>query len=505
MRSSAAAGLSLHAARCACLVAVSAGLLSCTLGPKYRRPDQAVPAHWSDAGQRAFDQALPSRVTAAGTDADAWWRVFGDATLDQLVKAARQENLDVRQAGLRIAESRAQREVVAAGLYPSAGGTAGALRARTSPNGITKALSGGAPASGGGSAPPSTFNLFQLGFDSTWELDLFGKTRRSVEAADAAVRSSEAAHADALVSMTAEIARTYFALRGLQRRRDIAIEDLHTEERLDALVTSRNRSGLAPDSDVAAQQVQVAAARASLPQLDQGIAQNLNRLALLLAQPPGAVSDKMQAAPLPPLPPAVPVGLPGDLLRRRSDVREREADLAASVAQVGVARASFFPSVTLGLLGGLQSTTTSQLFDWSSRFLFGGGQVSVPIFSGGKLRAQLKLADLKSQEAALAYREAVLSAFHDVDNALIAYAGDQRRAADIETQLAGAKRSRDLAEARFRSGLAAYITVLDAQRQALLAEQDLADATVAAATDLVAVFKALGGGWEAGAADPKSQ
>jgi NodT family efflux transporter outer membrane factor (OMF) lipoprotein len=465
-----------------------------------------VPAQWSDAGERASDQALASRVTAASADADAWWRVFGDATLDQLVTVARQENLDVRQAALRIAESRAQRDVVAAGLYPNLSGTTDALRARTSPNGVTKALSGGSSAGGGsGSMPPSTFNLFQIGFDSTWELDLFGKTRRSVEAADATVRSSEAAHADVLVSMTAEIARTYFALRGLQRRRDIAIQDIDTEERLGALVDSRNRSGLAPDSDVAAQKVQVAAARANLPQLDRGIAQNLNRLALLLARPPGAVSDTVQAAPLPPLPPAVPVGLPGDLLRRRPDVREREADLAAAVARVGVARASFFPTVTLGLTGGLQSTSTAQLFDWSSRFLFGGGQVSVPIFSGGKLRAQLKFADLKSQEAALAYRETVLGAFHDVDNALIAYAEDQRRAADIETQLAGAKRSRDLAEARFRSGLAAYITVLDAQRQALLAEQSLADATVAAATDLVALFKALGGGWEASAANSRSR
>jgi NodT family efflux transporter outer membrane factor (OMF) lipoprotein len=203
-------------------------------------------------------------------------------------------------------------------------------------------------------------------------------------------------------------------------------------------------------------------------------------------------------APLPPLPPAVPAGLPGELLRRRPDIRQREADLAAATARVGVARAAFFPTVTLGITGGLQSTTMAQLLDWSSRFLIGGGQVSLPIFSGGKLRAQLKLADLQSQEAALVYRETVLSAFHEVDNALIAYASDQQRAADVGAQLSGANRSRDLAEARYRSGLAAYISVLDAQRQALQAEQDLANATVTSSIDLVALFKALGGGWQEG-------
>jgi NodT family efflux transporter outer membrane factor (OMF) lipoprotein len=490
------------------------GLVSCTLGPDYHRPDIPVPPKWSAAGQQAFKPDLPSKATPDEPAPDTWWAVFDDPTLNHLVDVARQENLDLKQATLRIAESRAQRDVTAAALYPTASASGDALRGRTSPNGITKALSGGSSSSGKSgaassgaagaaqsSAPPSTFNLFQVGFDSTWELDLFGKTRRSVEAADDAVRSSQAARAAIEVSMTAEIARTYFALRGQQQRHNIALEDIKTQERLHALVRSRNHSGLAPDSDVAAQQVQVSASRANLPQLDQGIAQDLNQLSLLLALPPGAVSSMVNDAPLPPPPPTIPVGMQGDLLRRRPDIRQREADLAAATARIGVARASFFPTVTLGLTGGLQSTTSSQLFDWSSRFLFGGGQVSVPIFAGGKLRAQLKLADLQSQEAALAYRETVLTAFHDVDNALIAYASDQRRAADVTAQLAGARRNKDLAEARYRSGLAAYITVLDAQRQALQAEQSLADATVTVATDLVALFKALGGGWESDGAN----
>jgi outer membrane protein, multidrug efflux system len=472
-----------------CLV----GLAACTLGPNYQRPDVAAPPQWSAEAQQSYGADLPSRVTTDPADITAWWKTFGDARLDQLIQTAREQNLGLQQAALRIAESRAQRDTSAAALYPKASGSGDAIRARTSPNGISKALSGNQPS--GGTPPPSTFNLFQVGFDASWELDLFGKTRRSVEAADAEVRSSQSAQADALISMTAEIVRVYFTLRGDQRRRDIALADVRTEERLQTLIASRNRSGLAPESDVAAQEVEVATARASLPQLNESIAQNVNRLSLLLALPPGSSLDLRATAPLPALPQVVPAGLPADIIRRRPDVRQREAELAAATARIGVARAAFFPSVTLGLTGGQQSTLASQLLDWSSRFLIGGGQVSVPIFSGGKLKAQLRLADLKSQEAALAYREAVLTAFHEVDNALIAYVADQQRAADVHQQLRGALRSRDLAEERYQTGLAAYITVLDAQRKANQAEENLAEVTVLTAVDLVALFKALGGGW----------
>jgi multidrug efflux system outer membrane protein len=474
-------------------------LTACKVGPNYRRPELDVPDHWSADGQSAFESSIPSRAVADATSGDAWWRVFGDATLDRLVDSAARQNLDVAQAELRIAESRAQRDVAAGPLFPTVNGTGFAARTRLSDNGIGTAFSGNSSGAGSGSTSgmPSWLNFFQAGFDATWELDLFGRVRRSVDAADAEVRSAEAARAAALVSLSAEIARVYFNLLGYQRQLNIALQEIKTQERRQELVTSRNRSGLAPDSDVAAQRTQLSADRATIPQFEQGIAQSKNRLALLLALPPGAVTATGHSD-LPPLPPEVPVGLPGDLLRRRPDIRERESELAAATARVGVAKATLFPRVTLGAGAGFQSTASSTLFDWASRFFAGGGEVSLPIFSGGKLTGQVRIANLQQQEALLSYRQVVLNAFHEVDDALIAYAADQRRASAVQQQLEGARRSRELAAARYRDGLSAYIEVLDADRQAHEAEQDLAQADVAAAADLIALFKALGGGWNDG-------
>jgi multidrug efflux system outer membrane protein len=471
---------------------------SCTLGPDYTRPPVATPASWSSAAAASTQDALPSRVTASASDGDSWWTVFDDPVLTHLIETAARQNLDIQQAVLRIAAARAQRDATASALYPNVDGSGIAGRARMSQNGITQALSGGQAASAAdqSAAPPSSFNLFQAGFDATWELDLFGKVRRNVQAADAEVRSAEAANRDSLVSLSAEIARTYTALRGSQAQRDIALADVHAQEHLVKLVASRNRVGLAASSDVATQLVQVSAARASVPQSEQAIALNMNRLALLLALPPGAVSGMMGESSIPALPPEVPVGLPADLLRRRPDIREREADLQAATARIGVAKAALFPSIKLGLTGGLQSTTMSELLDWSSRFMIGGAQVSIPLFSGGKLRAQVRIADLAEKQAVLAYRESVLNAFHDVDNTLIAYAADQRRALDIRHQVEGAERSRALTQARYESGLAAFIDVLDAEHQCHQAELDMAEIRVTTSTDLIALYKALGGGWD---------
>jgi NodT family efflux transporter outer membrane factor (OMF) lipoprotein len=477
---------------------------ACTVGPEPRRPDVAVPTGWSRAGEGAFDKDLPSRAVEGAFDGRRWWSVFNDPVLDRLVAAAAAQSLDLQQTALRIEAARAQRDAAAGAFYPNVEGSGLAGRSRMSENGISKALGGSSgssgsssgSSSGGASAkPPSTFDLFQAGFDATWELDLFGKTRRNVQAANADIRSAEDARRDALVSLTAEVARSYLSLRGSERQREIALADIATEERLLQLVTSRRKSGLAAESDTVTQQTQLDAARAELPPLVQAIGQSRNRLALLLALPPGGVDTLLGAPAEQRLPPEVPVGLPGDLLRRRPDIRQREADVEAATARIGVAKAALFPSIRLGAAGGLQSTEASDLFEWSSRFLFGGAQLSVPIFEGGRLQAQVRVADLQAQQAVLAYRQTVLSAFHDVDNALVAYAGEQRRGAALRGQLDDAQRSQRLAEERYRSGLAAYIDVLDAERQAHQAALGLAQSTASASVDLVALFKALGGGW----------
>jgi len=329
--------------------------------------------------------------------------------------------------------------------------------------------------------------------------------RRGVEAAKADRESAEFARRDALVSLSAEIARTYLGLRGTEQSLAIAEAQLRTQQDLRRLVGSRREAGFAPQSDVAAQAAQVQAALAQLPPLRQQAAQARNRLAMLLAQPPGALGERLaQAATLPALPPSVPVGLPGELLRRRADIRKAEADLHAATARVGVAVARLYPNITLGLAGGLQAAHWRELGDWASRFLLGGGIVQVPIFQGGKLKAQVRLADLQSQQALLAYRKAVLTAFEETDDAIDAYAEAQRHAAALARQWQEARHGRDLSRERWRAGLASFIEVLDAERGAQQAEAQLAQARLAAVVDLVALYKALGGGWEAanGAAWP---
>jgi len=491
---------------------VMAALLACaacTVGPEPRKPDIEAPGDWAAtrAGGPRAALDVPSRVVTTATDQRRWWSVFDDAVLDALIDDALKQNLDVQQAGLRIAEARAQRDATASAFYPSVQSTNVAGRSRMSENGIGTALSGGGSssgaASGSSSMGPSVFNLFQSGFDATWEPDLWGKTRRGVQADAAAVRSAEESRHDAMVSLAAEITRDYLTLRGAERQRDITLIDIATEEQLRDLVDSRSRSGLAPSSDVAAQQVQVSASRAQLPQIEQTIAMNRNRLALLLAMPPGGLEARLVARPSPPLPPQVPIGLPGDLLRRRPDVRQSEAEVKEATARIGVAKAMLFPSVRFGATGGFQATQSSSLFDWASRFGIAGADVSIPIFQGGKLLAQVRIADLRAQETVLNYRKTVLSAFHDADNALTTYAQDQRRAVDLDRQQHEASRSRDLALDRYRAGLGAYVDVLNADHQVHQAALDVAQTTVTASTDLVALFKALGGGWDDDDADSR--
>ncbi len=480
----------------------------CTVGPEPRKPDVDVPEAWAASRDRSIATDLPSRVVAGPADAGRWWSVFRDPVLDRLIDDAMAQSLDVQTAGLRIAEARAQRDAEAGAYDPTVGATVAAARFRTGAGGIGQALGGGAASSSGassasssGSGGPSSdsgviaSNLFQVGFDATWEPDLFGRVRRSVQAADADVRSSEARRDDAMVSLAAEIARAYVTLRGAERQRAITLADIGSQERLRDLIASRNRAGLAPSSDVATQRVQVSAARARLPQIEQGIATNRNRLALLLALPPGSLDERLGERTLPALPPEVPVGLPGDLLRRRPDVRAREADVDAATARIGVATAALFPRVRFGAVGSLSSNRTNELFDWSSRFGLVGAALTIPIFQGGQLRSQVAIADLRAQEAVLAYRQTVLGAFHDADNAMTTYAEEQRRAVALDQQLDESRHGRDLARDRYTSGLGAYIEVLNAEHQANQAELDLARSAVDASTDLVALFKALGGGW----------
>ena len=493
-------------------LAAAALLGGCVMGPDFRRPETTPPASWAGAASAPAD--LPSKPVARAFDGRRWWSVFKDPALDGLVDEAVRQNIDLQTAALRIEEARAQRGGAAAQGLPSVSGSGIGGRQRSSRNGLASALGGrasqqgsastGGSGSGGqaASAPSPYSDLFDVGFDATWELDLWGKARRGVEAADASIVSAEQARGNALISLTAEVARTCLSLRGAQRQRAIVQADIADEKQLLKLTDSRSRNGFASEADSVQQQAQLSASEAQLPPIDQAIDQAMNRLALLLALPPGALAERL--GPLPPsdaaLPPEVPVGLPGDLLRRRPDILKSEADLHAATAKVGQAKAQLFPSITLGGSAGFQSVHADSLFDWASRFWVGGAQVSIPIFEGGKLKAQIRTADVQMKEAALNWRGTVLAAYHDANNALVAYADEQRHAAALARQLADARRADALMRSRHQSGFVSMIEVLDAQRNVHQAEQLALQSNVAASTNLVALYKALGGDWSEDAA-----
>lgn len=497
-------------------------IAGCAVGPDFHRPQVDAPPAWSPAASAAASPDASSRLVAAPFDGSRWWTMFHDPLLDRLIDEAAAQNIDLQTAALRIASARVQREAAGGAGYPQVAGSAVAGRTRMSSNGIAGALGGGSGSSGAGGAsggasggsgsePSIVTNVFQLGFDASWELDLWGKVRRNVEAADAQVDVAEEQRHAAVASLGAEIARTYLGLRGNERQLTITRADIATQRRIGELVDSRWHAGLAAESEVAAQSSQLQSALAQLPTLEQNLAQARNRLALLLALPPGALEARLRpvatpadmvassssAAPFA-LPAEVPIGLPGDLLRRRPDVRRSEAELHAATARVGVATAGLFPSVTLGLGAGFQASSPADLTDWASRFFLGGAAVSIPIFQGGQLKAQVRLADLASQQAALNYRQTVLGAYHEADDALVAYGEEQRRAAALALQLGDARRSRELALGRWRNGLAAFTEVLDAERNAHQAELQLVQSQVTESTNLIAIVKALGGGWEEG-------
>ena len=437
------------------------GLLGgCTLGPNFQEPSLWAPGSWF-ASRTTPPPNTPSRVVAEPVD-PTWWRSFNDPVLTELEERVARSNLNVRLATVRLQESRLQRGVTAADEYPNLNGNASYTREKISDRGVVGIFggSGGAasgsngagtgistssnglggtqgaiPASsisgGGGGKHLPSFNLFQSGFDSTWEIDFWGRVRREVESADANIEAAAETRRDMLVTVLSELARDYIQLRGEQRDLQIAKDTLASERDSLRITQERQRGGLTTGLDVANASAQVATTAAQIPQLEAQAGTTMNAIALLLGETPGALSPLLIVAKVvPPVPPAVPVGLPSDLARRRPDIRQAEAKLHGATADIGQAEADFFPKVTLSGSVGVQSVKFKDLGNVSpfGALQFSGGpSVTIPIFEGGRLKYTLDLRKAQQQEAAVQYQQTVLQAFHDVDNALTNYAAEQLR------------------------------------------------------------------------------
>jgi multidrug efflux system outer membrane protein len=487
-------------------------LSSCTLGPDFTPPNLNTPTDWTQGALQPDTKiGRQSSATTAPVTA-AWWASFNDPTLTSLITRASSTNLDLQQATLRIAEARAQRDITGAAQFPALNANSGYMRERISERtAFTSLLSNigathGGPAStptpigGVPSAIPSLtnpFDQYQWGFDASWEIDLFGRVRRSVEAADATTQASIEDHNDVLVSLQGDVARAYIDLRTAQLRRSVLEDNLKSQRGILELTRDRARFGMGNDVDVANAAAQVTSTEALLPQAAAQISRDINQLSLLLALPPGTLRSELDSArPVPPVPPDVPVGLPADLARRRPDIRRAEAQLHSATAEIGVAVADLFPRLTLNADAGIQASRFADLSSWAGRFFSLGPSLEIPIFSGGARQANLRLQDTKAQEAAIAYAGTVLNALHEVENTLVDYGNEQNRRSSLEATVTQNRTALTLSQQRYQSGVASFLEVLYAERTLQQAELSLADSRATVSTDLVALYKALGGGWQ---------
>ncbi|WP_343829807.1 efflux transporter outer membrane subunit [Brevundimonas olei] len=474
------------AARLAAPVMLPVLLAACMAGPNYSEPTLATPA--------AFSHGEPT-----GQPAPAWWRTFHDPMLDRLVDEARASNLDLRQATLRVEEARHQARIVGAATAPTISADAQGGYTRLSKTTSIAALLGesGTPGSEPIGAPGTAFETYQTGFDASWELDLFGAGRRALEAADARTASAVWTRRDAEIILTAEVARAYLDYRALDQR--IAVADALQEVRDDALLFHqiRRRHGLTSTLDERSAErdrASIAAAREDL--VAQRTAQ-AHALAVLLARPPMAlINDLAETQAAPTAPAVIPVGLPSDLLRRRPDVRAAERNLAAATAEIGVAVADLYPSISLTGAIHLVSGSLSTLISSDSLQPTAGAALMLPLFDGGRRRATVDLRQTQAQEALLAYQGAVLIALKDVEDALSRLEADRVREEQIRAAESAARDQWTTLQAQQNAGLATALDLLAARASFLDASDARIQAQGAVDLDVVALFKALGGGWD---------
>lgn len=460
-----------------CLLTV----VGCTVGPDYRPPKGSSPPAWSGP---------TPHMTFAGprqTDLGQWWTSFGDPTLNSLVERAVTSNLDLQQAEARIRQARAVRGGVAAGLWPSADAAATGRRTR----------SVGASSRG---TLGTTQNLFVTGLDAAWELDIFGGTRRSIEAADADMHAAVEDRRDLLVSLTAEVALNYIDLRGLQQQVLITQKNLKAQEHSAELTRARFRAGLVSALDVANAEAQAATTASQIPVLETAAQQTVYNLSVLLALEPSALfSELSSAAAIPARPPEVPIVLPSELLLRRPDVRRAEAQIHAATARIGVATADLFPKLNLAGSSGFQGNKTNDWLKWKNRIWSFGPSADWNLFDAGRIRSNIEVQKALQEEAMFSYRKTVLTAFQDVENALIAYDKEQVRHKALGDAVSANRKALALATTLYTQGQTDFINVLDAERSLYASEDALVQSTRSLSAEVVALYKALGGGWEIGA------
>ncbi len=446
-----------------------------TVGPDYLPPEVSAPEHWNTD--------LQGRVTGGSMDPQTlanWWTALNDPTLTALIERAVKDNLDIKEAMERVREARARRGISAADRFPTINAIGSANSSRSSED------------TGSGKSR----ELYAAGFDAGWELDLFGGVRRSIESAQADLEASQEDFRDVLVSLLAEVALNYVEMRTFQTRLAVAEANLKAQTETYELTGFRFEAGLTTALDMEQAKYNMENTRSQIPTLRSRLEEAKNRLAVLLATRPGAIhADLSEIKPIPTTPLEIAVGVPAQVLRRRPDIRRAERNVAAQSARVGVATAALYPKFSLLGSIGLEALSPGDLFSTANRTYSIGPKFSWTIFDAGAIRQNIEVQNALQEQSLIQYESAILAALEDVENALKAYAEEQLRRQSLAEATQAAQNAVDLALTQYSSGLIDFRDVLEAQRSLLSFHDQLADSEGTVTSNLIRLYKALGGGW----------
>jgi len=446
------------------------------VGPDYSQTEPDAPEEWHTELEGGLITGEFDPETLAH-----WWTIMNDPKLSKLEELAIKGNLDLKEARARIREARARRGITSANLFPTLDAKASANNYRTSEN----------------SSTGDEENLYSAGFDAGWELDVFGGVRRSVEAADANLQAAHEDLSNVLVSLMAEVAMNYLEVRTYQARLTVNEDNIKIQKKTYGLNLSRYTAGIIDDLAVQQSLYNLELTRSKIPTLQTGLEEAKNRLAVLLGKNPGAVHKELaERKPVPVLPANVAVGIPADTMRNRPDIRRAERRLAAGTAMIGVATADLYPKFRLNGTIGLESISTGNFLTQESRTWSIGPSISWNIFHAGAIRQNIKVQSALQEQALIQYESVLLTAQEEVENVLVAYAKEQLRRKSLVTATSAARRADYLAMEQFQAGLVDFSNVLDAQRSLLFFQDELARSDGAVMSNLVRLYKALGGGWK---------
>ncbi len=459
-----------------CLIA----LAGCAVGPDFRKPETKLPALWHGAGESpSFEEA--ARKAPQPLKIAEWWKSFNDPTLDSLVERAIRSNLDLLRAESRIRQARAAKGVVTAAFWPAADTSASYRKSLDSSSGA-----GGIER-----------NLFQAGLDASWELDFFGGTRRNIEAAGADLQAAVEDRRDVLITLVSDVGTGYANLRQFQQQIEIAKKNLAAQRHTVEITRKRHEAGFVGGLDVANAQAQAATTESQIPVLESFARAAIYNLSILLGLEPAALDRELEEEkPILPTPPDIPLGIPSDVLRRRPDIRRSEVQLHAATARIGVATADLFPKFSLTGSFGFTGQDLTDFVKWGNRFWSWGPSITWPIFDAGRIRWNIEIQNALQEQALLTYEKTVLTALNDVETALVAYGKEQHHHRLLAEAVDNNHRAVDLSMQLYVNGKTDFLNVLNAQRALYATEDALVQSTNALITDLIALYKALGGGWE---------